>query len=62
VEERRGFYLVPMNQVRDGAKRTYEAPALKVVGSVYELTLHDKKLGPTDGFTLMGTPIANNSP
>jgi hypothetical protein len=51
-----------MDQVRDGLKPTYEAPALKVVGSVYELTLHDKKLGPTDGFTLMGAPIANNSP
>jgi hypothetical protein len=51
-----------MDQVRDAAKRAYEAPALKVVGSVYELTLHDKKLGPTDGFTLMGVPIANNSP
>jgi hypothetical protein len=51
-----------MDQVRDGAKRIYEAPALKVVGSVYALTLQDKKTGPTDGFTLMGVPIANNSP
>jgi hypothetical protein len=51
-----------MDQVRDAAKGTYEAPALKVVGSVYELTLHDKKLGPTDGFTLMGASITNNSP
>jgi hypothetical protein len=62
VEGCRGLYLVSMDQVRDGLKGMYEAPALKVVGSVYELTLHDKKLGPTDGFTLMGAPISNNSP
>jgi hypothetical protein len=41
----------------------YEAPKLEVLGSVYELTeLQDKKLGATDGFTFMGTPIANASP
>jgi hypothetical protein len=41
----------------------YEAPKLEVLGSVYELTeLQDKTLGPTDGYTFMGAPIANASP
>jgi hypothetical protein len=42
----------------------YVAPKLEVVGTVYELTtdLQDKKLGPTDGLTFMGIPIANASP
>ena len=42
----------------------YEAPALRLLGSVPELTqqLQDKKLGPTDGFTFMGNAITNASP
>jgi hypothetical protein len=52
-----------MEQVRGSAvQHSYEAPALKVIGSLRELTLQDKKFGPTDGFTLMGVAITNNSP
>jgi hypothetical protein len=51
-----------MEQVRDGGGKPYEAPALRIVGSVHELTLNDKKFGPTDGFTLMGVSITNSSP
>lgn len=52
-----------MEQVRGSAiQHSYEAPALKVIGSLRELTLQDKKYGPTDGFTLMGVAITNNSP
>jgi hypothetical protein len=41
----------------------YEAPVLKVVGSIHELTLQiDKKYGPSDGYTLMGIGITNASP
>lgn len=41
----------------------YEAPAVRIVGSVYGLTLMpDKKFNATDGLTFMGTPIGNNSP
>lgn len=56
------FHLV--TQVRESELRqTYEAPALKVVGSIHELTLQiDKKYGPSDGYTLMGIGITNASP
>jgi hypothetical protein len=47
---------------KDVQKRTYEAPEVKVVGSVYGLTLIDKKFNATDGLTFMGTPIGNASP
>jgi hypothetical protein len=42
----------------------YEAPALRLLGSVPELTqqLQDKKFGPTDGFTFQGISITNASP
>jgi hypothetical protein len=42
----------------------YEAPAIRLLGSVPELTqqLIDKKVGPTDGFTFMGVAITNASP
>jgi hypothetical protein len=44
-------------------QREYEAPELKVVGSVYGLTLQiDKKFNATDGLTFMGIPIGNASP
>jgi len=43
---------------------SYEAPAIRLLGSVPELTqqLIDKKIGPTDGFTFMGVAITNASP
>ena len=48
---------------KDVQQRTYEAPEVKVVGSVYGLTLViDKKFNATDGLTFMGTPIGNASP
>jgi hypothetical protein len=43
--------------------REYEAPAVRIVGSVYGLTgTIDKKFNATDGLTFMGTPIGNASP
>jgi hypothetical protein len=40
----------------------YEAPKLIVLGALGDLTLGDKKYGPTDGFTFQGNPITNSSP
>lgn len=42
----------------------YVAPALRLLGSVSALTQQtiDKKIGPSDGFTFQGVPIANASP
>lgn len=57
------LYLFFMEQVRaTDFRQSYDAPALKVVGKVSELTLTDKKFGPTDGYTLMGVAITNASP
>jgi hypothetical protein len=55
--------LVVVTQSHD-ITQPYEAPALRLLGSVPELTqqLQDKKLGPTDGFTFMGNAITNASP
>jgi hypothetical protein len=41
----------------------YEAPALRVLGSVEALTLGycDKKLGGSDGYTFMGSAISCSS-
>jgi hypothetical protein len=41
----------------------YEPPALRVLGSVHELTQLgcDKKLGSTDGFTFVGQAIVCRS-
>jgi hypothetical protein len=40
------------------APEAYEAPALRVLGSVAELTQGcDKTLGHTDGFTFQGSDI-----
>ena len=40
----------------------YEAPSLRVLGSVAELTLGcDKTLNGSDGFTFMGQPIVCRS-
>jgi hypothetical protein len=42
---------------------TYEAPALRVLGTVQELTQScDKRLNGADGFTFMGQPIVCRSP
>lgn len=37
----------------------YEPPAISVIGSVHELTLHycDKRFNGSDGFTFGGQPI-----
>lgn len=41
----------------------YEAPVLKVIGPLHELTLQDKKAGMSDGYFLLGVgPITNASP
>jgi hypothetical protein len=41
----------------------YEAPALRVLGTVHELTQGcDKRLGGSDGFTFMGQPTVCRSP
>jgi hypothetical protein len=41
----------------------YEAPALRVLGTVHELTQGcDKRLNGSDGFTFMGQPIVCRSP
>jgi hypothetical protein len=43
--------------------KQYEAPEVKVVGSVYSLTLQiDKNFQSSDGLTFMGTSIGNASP
>ena len=40
----------------------YEAPSLKVLGTLHGLTEdQDKKLGGSDGFTFLGQAISNNS-
>jgi hypothetical protein len=42
---------------------TYEAPALRVLGTVHELTQGcDKRFNGSDGFTFMGQPIVCRSP
>jgi hypothetical protein len=43
-------------------KPGYTAPALTVLGSLHALTMQDKKFGHSDGFTLLGVAITNNSP
>jgi hypothetical protein len=40
----------------------YESPALRVLGSVVEMTQYcDKRLGGSDGFTFMGQPVVCRS-
>lgn len=42
--------------------QTYEAPAVRLLGSVAELTQScDKQLGGSDGFTFMGQAIVCRS-
>ena len=43
-------------------KSEYEAPVLRVLGSLHSLTQQDKMYGSSDGFTFMGTSITNTSP
>jgi hypothetical protein len=48
---------------RTNDKPAYEAPTLRVLGSVQELTQFcDKRLSGSDGFTFMGQPIVCRSP
>jgi hypothetical protein len=48
---------------RNSNPHSYEAPAITELGSVHGLTqTQDKKFGESDGFTLMGISITNNSP
>jgi hypothetical protein len=51
-----------MDQFRQSGVIHYEPPTVRVIGSIRELTLTDKKFGPTDGYTLMGVAISNASP
>jgi hypothetical protein len=39
----------------------YEQPKVEDLGSLTDLTLQDKTLGLSDGFTFEGNPIMNNS-
>jgi len=39
----------------------YESPEIKDLGSLEDLTLQDKTLGSSDGFTFNGAPIRNAS-
>lgn len=44
------------------AKKDYEPPKVKVLGTLHELTLTtDKRFNASDGLTFMGTPIGTNS-
>jgi hypothetical protein len=47
----------------DTTAQAYEAPAVRVLGSVAELTQQgcDKRLGGSDGFTFMGQAIVCRS-
>jgi hypothetical protein len=52
-----------MDSTTDVRRDGYEPPALRVIGSVAELTLGcDKKYGSSDGFTFMGDSIVCVSP
>ena len=43
-------------------REPYQAPCLRVLGSIAELTLGcDKQLGGSDGFTFMGSAITCSS-
>jgi hypothetical protein len=44
------------------AMKTYDAPAVRVLGTVHELTQGcDKRLGGSDGYTFMGQAIVCRS-
>lgn len=42
-------------------KKSWDAPALTVYGSLAEITGQDKQYGGDDGYTFMGQPIQNAS-
>jgi hypothetical protein len=49
-------------ETADRKAAEYVAPSLTVLGTLHGLTEdQDKKYGSTDGFTLLGVPITNNS-
>lgn len=41
-------------------KPKFEAPVLKEIGTVRELTLQAKNFGSSDGFTFLGQPIGTS--
>ena len=43
-------------------KGDYQAPVLRVLGSLHSLTLENKTYGPTDGHLFQGVAITNASP
>lgn len=43
----------------DGQQKPYKKPEIRELGSIEELTLANKKFGPTDGNTFNGAPISN---
>jgi hypothetical protein len=49
------------HKITAAPSREYEPPILKTLGTVHDLTLGDKKYGPTDGFTFQGVAITNSS-
>ena len=51
-----------MPDTKTNAKGDYQAPVLRVLGSLHSMTLQDKQYGATDGFTFMGVAITNTSP
>lgn len=42
-------------------KKEWTAPRLQVHGSLEEITLLDKTIGPNDGFFLMGVGLVGNA-
>lgn len=49
------------NQKLETLKREWDTPILNVFGDVQTLTQQDKRFGASDGFTVQGVPIGNNS-
>jgi hypothetical protein len=45
--------------MEDSQKTPYEKPQIRELGSIQQLTLRNKKLGPSDGDFFQGAPIAN---
>jgi hypothetical protein len=43
----------------DGRNKPYEKPEVRELGSIEELTLANKKFGPTDGNFFNGSAIQN---
>lgn len=53
--------MQPGNREGTVHSNTYEAPVLRALGTLHELTQMDKKYGPTDGYTFQGVAITNAS-